>query len=213
MRIEEWNGHQIRFVEKDGVWWAVLKDVCDALNLKSYYVKERLDNDVVSTEVLKDVNGRPHETLIVNEFGIYDTVFQSRKKEAIEFRHWVYDMISHLRTVSGLEGFQIFRVLDKDHQKEMMKNLCNGRENPKRKDFIKCNTIANKAVSTKYGHSKMVKKEQMTSEMLVAREPILEDTVNLMNVNDEYRLGISVSQAIYQKHCGIQKEQKKNECE
>ena len=34
MRIETWYGHDIRFVEIDGEWWAILKDICDALNLK-----------------------------------------------------------------------------------------------------------------------------------------------------------------------------------
>ena len=43
MRIEEWNGYKIRFVEKDGEWWAVLKDVCDALELKTWKVKQRLE--------------------------------------------------------------------------------------------------------------------------------------------------------------------------
>ena len=32
MKTEIWNNHEIRFVEKDGEWWAVLKDVCDALD-------------------------------------------------------------------------------------------------------------------------------------------------------------------------------------
>jgi hypothetical protein len=31
VRIEDWNGHSIRFVEKDGEWQAVAKDVCEAL--------------------------------------------------------------------------------------------------------------------------------------------------------------------------------------
>jgi peptidoglycan/xylan/chitin deacetylase (PgdA/CDA1 family) len=26
MRVENWNGHGIRFVDKDGEWWAVAKD-------------------------------------------------------------------------------------------------------------------------------------------------------------------------------------------
>ena len=55
--------------------------------------------------------------LIINEFGIYDTVFQSRKKEAVEFRYWVYEAIKSMRFAIGLEGFQVFRMLDKEHQK------------------------------------------------------------------------------------------------
>jgi prophage antirepressor-like protein len=30
MRVENWNGHGIRFVDKDGEWWAVAKDVAAA---------------------------------------------------------------------------------------------------------------------------------------------------------------------------------------
>lgn len=35
MRTENWMGYEIRFVEKDGEWWAILKDICDALHLRS----------------------------------------------------------------------------------------------------------------------------------------------------------------------------------
>jgi prophage antirepressor-like protein len=31
MRIETWKGQSIRFVERDGEWWAVAKDVAAAL--------------------------------------------------------------------------------------------------------------------------------------------------------------------------------------
>ncbi|MCR0451912.1 phage repressor protein, partial [[Clostridium] innocuum] len=99
-----------------------------------------------------------------------------------------------------LEGFQVFRMLDKEHQKEAMAKLnCNLR-NPVRVDFIKANTIANKAVSNKHGYSKMLKKGTMSPQMLVDREPILEDTVELISVNEKFGLGISVSKAVYQKY-------------
>ena len=137
--------------------------------------------------------------LIVNEFGIYDTVFQSRKAEAKEFRYWVYTMLKELREASGLEGFQVFRMLDKEHQKEAMKNLQKSLKQPKRVDFIKANTIANKAISNKHGYPKMIKKEEMTPQMLVEREEVLDDTVELMGVNDKYDLNISVSEQIYKK--------------
>ena len=32
-RVDTWNGNTIRFVEIDGEWYAVLKDICDALNV------------------------------------------------------------------------------------------------------------------------------------------------------------------------------------
>ncbi|MCR0260010.1 MAG: Bro-N domain-containing protein [Clostridium sp.] len=199
MRIEEWNGYRIRFVEKDGEWWAVLKDVCDALELKTWKVKQRLEKDLLSKYTL-ETNGGVQEMLIVSEFGFYDVVFQSRKKEAKKFRHWAYELFCYLRKVTGLEGFQVFRMLDKEHQKEMMKKLNHNIGSPKQKHFIKANTIANKAISTKHGYTKMIKKGEMSPQMLIEREPILEDTVELMSVNEKFGLGISVSKAVYQKY-------------
>ena len=34
MRVENWCGYDIRFVEVNGEWYAILKDICDALGLK-----------------------------------------------------------------------------------------------------------------------------------------------------------------------------------
>lgn len=106
--------------------------------------------------------------------------FKSRKKEAEAFQDWIFDIIKELRQSTGLEGFQVFRMLDKEHQKEAMTKLSHAITEPKPVDYIKANVIANKAVSTIYGHSKMVKKKDMTPEMLVDREPILDETVELM---------------------------------
>ena len=199
-KTENWKGHQIRFVEREpGDWWAVLSDVADALGLSARFVARRLDKDVISKHTLPTAGG-PQEMLIVNEYGIYETVFESRKPEAKAFKRWVFDMIKTLRKASGLEGFQIFRMLDKEHQKEAMAKLKAGLRQPVRVDFMKANTIANKAVSTRYGHKKMIGKAQMTPEMLVDRQPILEDTVNLMSVRDRFDLRFSVSEAIYKKY-------------
>ena len=79
-----------------------------------------------------------------------------------------------------------------------MKRLQDGLRKPRRVDYIKANTIADKAVSSRYGHPKMVKKGDMSPEMLAEREAILDDTVQLMALNDKYGMGISVSQTIYQ---------------
>lgn len=199
MKIENWNGHQIRFIEIKGEWFAVLKDVCDALNLKTKYIVERLEDEVVSTDHVKDSLGREQEMLIVNEYGIYDAIFSSKKKEAREFKKWVYGMLKDLRESTGLKGFEVFRMLDKEHQKQMMKELQRGLRHPVRIDFIKANTIANKAISNKRGLPKMVKKNGMTPEMLKERELILEDIVDLMKAKERFELDdISVSEKIYQ---------------
>jgi prophage antirepressor-like protein len=197
MKTEIWNGHQIRFVQVKEEWWAVLSDVANAMELKPKYVKERLDDEVVSTDHVPDKLGRMQEMLIVNEFGIYDTIFSSKKKEAKQFKRWVFNVIKTLRTQSGLEGFEIFKTLDKEHQRKMMNQLNQSLSHPVQLNFIKANIVANKAVSNKFGFKKMVKKSNMTPQMLAEREHILEDVVSLMALQDKYGLNISVSKTIY----------------
>ena len=122
---------------------------------------------------------------------------RSNKPEAEDFQDWVYEMLKILRQSSGLEGFQIFRMLDKEHQKEMMGKLSHALQHPVRVDFIKANTIVNKAVSTKYGYPKMVKKADMSPAMLVDRQGLLESTVELMGFKEKYHLDLSVSKEVY----------------
>ena len=200
MKIKNWNGHQIRFIEIKGEWFAVLKDVCDALGLRSKKTVERLEDEVLKRGVtVEDTSGRMQEMILIDEFGIYDTIFRSNKPEAKDFKRWVYGMLKDLRESTGLKGFEVFRMLDKEHQKEMMKELQSGLRHPVRVDFIKANTIANKAISNKHGLPKMIKKDEMTPEMLKEREPILEDTVDLMKAKERFELNdLSVSKKIYQ---------------
>ena len=200
MKIEHWNGYDIRFVEHNGEWWAVLADIAKTLSLRTDKVKSRLEDDHLSKVTIIDSMGRNQEALIVNEFGIYEAIFSSRKPEAKSFKLWVYETIKQLRQATGLEGFEIFRMLDKEHQKEAMARLSNSLGSICKKDLIKANTITNKAVSNKFGYSKMVKKSEMTPEMLVARETILDDTVELMGIKEKFGLNISVSDSIYNKN-------------
>ncbi|EAO62025.1 TPA: phage repressor protein [Streptococcus agalactiae] len=200
MRTETWNGYTIRFVEHQGEWWAVLADIAKALDLNPKFIKQRLGDEVVSNNHVADSLGRQQEMLIVSEFGIYETIFSSRKKEAKTFKLWVFETIKQLRQSTGLEGFQVFRMFDKEHQKEAMARLTNSLDRVSKKDLIKANTITNKAVSNKFGYSKMVKKSEMTPDMLVAREMILDDTVELMGIKEKFGLNISVSESIYNKN-------------
>lgn len=200
IKTETWAGHKIRFVWHDGEWWAVARDVCNALGIK--LVTRALSGlPEKGVHIMKTpTNGGMQEVNIINEQNIYRLIFKSRKPEAEQFQDWVYNMLKQLRQATGLEGFQIFRMLDKEHQKEAMAQLKNTLRNPVRIDFIKANVIANKAVSNKYGYPKMVKKGDMTPDMLITRQNVLEDTVELMKMKEKYNLDISVSEKIYEIH-------------
>lgn len=57
IRVEDWRGYTIRFVMINGEWYAILKDICDALNLRTKDVSNRLSSEMlerVRIEVSKD---------------------------------------------------------------------------------------------------------------------------------------------------------------
>ena len=202
-KLEQWNGHGIRFVEHNGEWWAVAKAITSALGLKNNSRAISTLKGVTKSYTL--TNGGKQQVTIIDEKAIYKLVFKSRKKEAEEFQDWVFEIIKQLRQQTGLEGFQAFRMLDKQHQKNAMTLLSNGfqevNKEAKPKDMIKANTIANKAISNKYGYPKMVKKSEMTEPMLRDREQVLDETVELMLVKERYGLNFSVANTIYGKTC------------
>lgn len=66
-----------------------LTDVCRALGLSASHVKERLTDDVVSTDTILDTIGRRQKVNFINEDGLYDVILDSRKPEAKAFRKWV----------------------------------------------------------------------------------------------------------------------------
>ena len=208
MKRESWAGHSIRFVERSGEWWAVAQDVCEALGLR-YVTKAMKSLKNVQQYNVCDLNNsqvssngvRNMQTMnIIGEKDIYRLIFRSRKPEAEAFQDWVYETIRELRKASGLEGYETFKLLDKEHQKEAMKKLHDSiaaSREPVKVDYIKANTIANKAVCNRHGIPKMVGKAAMSAEMLKERERVLEDVVALMELNERYGAGMSVSAIIY----------------
>ena len=136
IRVESWCGHDIRFVEVNGEWYAILKDICDALGLKTFKVSQRLSPDMlirVRVDVCdipsRDVSSRARKTqdmLAVNEIGIYEALFASRKLEARKFRLWSATVLQKLRSQIGLEQYEVMRMTEPDIQDEidhMLDNL------------------------------------------------------------------------------------------
>jgi prophage antirepressor-like protein len=94
MRVEEWNGCRVRFVERDGEWWAAAKDVCATLDIENgAQALQSLPDQfkgicsIYTLSKAKDGRGGGRQkVLIVNEFGIYKLIFTSRKPEAEAFQ-------------------------------------------------------------------------------------------------------------------------------
>ena len=150
MRVENWCGHDIRFVEIDGEWWAILKDICDALNLKTFKIAQRLESgmlervkvdvsDIPSRNIRyehrpvksidknmigKDIGRRPGDNktrwmLAVNELGIYEALFASRRLEARKFRTWAGTVMQKLRSKVGLQQYEVMRMTEPEIQDDI----------------------------------------------------------------------------------------------
>lgn len=148
MRTENWCGYDIRFVEVNGEWYAILKDICDALRLRTDAIASRLDSDMlervlvetsdpisngiryehiekITKDILnKDINRRPGQNktrwmLAVNEVGIYEALFASRRLEARKFRRWSAEVMQKLRSKIGLEGYEVMRMTEPDIQSQI----------------------------------------------------------------------------------------------
>lgn len=94
MSLQRWTfprtGQQVRTLMIDGVPWFVARDACALLGItNSRMAVARLDEDGVSTADVIDSMGRAQQASVVNESGLYELIFQSRKPEARAFRRWV----------------------------------------------------------------------------------------------------------------------------
>jgi prophage antirepressor-like protein len=162
MRVDDWNGRAIRFVERSGEWRAVAVDFDAASYPSSNGVSQR------------------RKVTVINEFGAYRLIFQSRMPESESFRKWAFQIIKELRKSLGLSECEAFRLMDKEHQKAAMRKLAESLRDPVKVDYIKANVIADKAVSAMHGFTKMVRKADMDEGMLRERESVLADVVDLM---------------------------------
>lgn len=89
-------------VDENGEPRFCLKDVCDCLGLQSKHTIERLGDEVVSTDLISDSMGRMQLMNFVNEDGLYDVIFDSRKPEAKAFRKWVTsEVLPNIRKHGG----------------------------------------------------------------------------------------------------------------
>lgn len=147
MKTENWCGYDIRFIEIDGEWYAILKDICDALKLRTDKIASRLSPSMLERVLVdtsdhpskvdryehkpvdridrgaigKDIGRKPGENrtrwmLAVNELGIYEALFASRKLEARKFRMWAGTVMQKLRKNVGLQGYEVMQMTNPEIQ-------------------------------------------------------------------------------------------------
>lgn len=123
IRHDSWRGNDIRFVNVNGEWYAVLKDVCDALGISNsrdvryripirYLEKVNIEDEthnVDSTDVMSSRMGpHSHRMLVVNNRGIYHAFLGSRKLEAQKFVEW---MLGVIEREQGQQGYEDYRTM------------------------------------------------------------------------------------------------------
>lgn len=194
------NNIEIRFIEKDGEYWAVASDVAKILGFRDAFNATKYLPEHVKDTLKGSTLGGQQMLTVINEKGIYRLVMRSNKPEAEDFQDWICDVLVELRQATGLKGYEAFRMLDKQKQKEAMAIIQSAYKSDKPINYIKANTIANKALSTAFGYEKMIGKEEMTPEMLEVRQVILDDVVKLTETKNQFNLDIKVSKSIYEKY-------------
>lgn len=89
-------------IAEDGEPRFCLIDLCEPLGLNPAKVSQRLEDDLLSRYPIQDSLGREQQANFVNEAGLYDAIFQSRKKEAKLFRKWVTsEVLPSIRKTGG----------------------------------------------------------------------------------------------------------------
>lgn len=83
------NNAPVRVQVINGEPWFVAKDICDALSIENNRnATARLDDDEKGVSIVRTPSG-DQQMSVVNESGLYNLIFQSRKAEAKAFRRWV----------------------------------------------------------------------------------------------------------------------------
>lgn len=95
-----------------------LSDVCKILEIGNpSQVKARLDDGVITNEILETAGGKQKMTFI-NEDGLYDVILDSRKPNAKKFRKWITSEVlpsirktgSYCRPLTYLEALNYERL-------------------------------------------------------------------------------------------------------
>lgn len=91
----------VRTIMVNNELWFVASDICNALDIQNVtQAVQKLDDDERSMFNI----GRQGNANCVNEYGLYNLVLSSRKKEAKDFKRWItHDVIPQIRKTGGYQ--------------------------------------------------------------------------------------------------------------
>lgn len=97
--IKKFDNIDVRIKDMNGNPWFVVLDVCKILGMSNPTESIRnIDKDNLSSTEVIDSMGRKKQVNIVNEYGLYDLIFKSRKPDAKKFQKWVtHEVLPRIR--------------------------------------------------------------------------------------------------------------------
>ena len=126
--LQIFNNAEFGEIRTTGTWdnpLFCLADVCRALKIGNpSQVKTRLEDRVISNEVISDSLGRKQNVTFVNEDGLYDVILDSRKPEAKKFRKWITsEVLPSIRKTGKYELNPASEKLPLDKKIDLLKFL------------------------------------------------------------------------------------------
>lgn len=117
LKTQNWCGYNVRFVKYCGTWYAVLKDICDALDLNTYNIAYRIDANNIRKLSIPSREAIAQPMLVVNERGLYQVLlFKDRRPEVRELIDWMCNMLERMRTTVGLRPYEVMRMTEPEIQ-------------------------------------------------------------------------------------------------
>lgn len=121
---------QVRIIvdEKSNPYFCLV-DLCNALDLNSSKVVQRLEDDVLSKYPISDNLGRQQDTNFVSEEGFYEVVLNSRKENVKPFKKWVTGEV--LPSIRKTGSYSVQQKLPQTYKEALIELLAKVEENEK----------------------------------------------------------------------------------
>ena len=101
MNFIEFNGKKIHFIKKNGIYWIVIKSVCEAINVNYEHQRKRINDDPIlgpapSNETVQvDGDNQKRQYFCLPEEYVYGWIFsiQSNSEELLTYKKECYHVL------------------------------------------------------------------------------------------------------------------------